>query len=211
MKLKLSYFPFPFWRAEISRVALFMADIEFDNHYVSFDDLRAMKKEGSLPFGQVPILEVDGQLIAQTGAIARFCGKLSGLYPRDNDLEAALIDQFIDAATDITLLFSPTMFEKDQEKKLAARAQIAEKKLPRWLGYLEGQLGHDESGYVVGKRLTMADLTLWRITGWLGSGTLDGIPTDVLEDYPKLQSHFAAIDGLPKIRAWMDGRYPVKN
>ena len=96
MKLKLSYFPFPFWRAEISRVALFMADIEFENHYVSFDELRAMKKDGSLPFGQVPILEVDGQVIAQTGAIARFCGKLGGLYPKDNDLEAALIDQFID-------------------------------------------------------------------------------------------------------------------
>ena len=211
MKLKLSYFPFPFWRAEISRVALFMADIEFENHYVSFDELRAMKKEGSLPFGQVPILEVDGQVIAQTGAIARFCGKLSGLYPRDNDLEAALIDQFIDAATDITMLFSPTMLEKDQEKKLAARAEIAKKKLPRWLGHLEAQLGHDESGYVVGGCLTMADLTLWRITGWLGSGTLDGIPTDVLGGYPKLESHFATIDALPKIREWMDGRYPIKD
>ena len=63
---------------------------------------------------------------------------------------------------------------------------------------------------MVGGRLTMADLTLWRITGWLGSGTLDGIPTDVLGAYPKLESHFATIDALPKIREWMDGRYPVK-
>ena len=32
--------------------------------------------------GQQPLLEVDGKPIAQTGAIARYCGKLSGHYPK---------------------------------------------------------------------------------------------------------------------------------
>ena len=210
MKIKLSYFPVPFWRAEISRVALFMADIDFENDYVSFDTFRELKQSGTLPFGQLPILEVDGEVIAQTGAIARFCGKLSGLYPRDNDLEAAQIDQFIDAATDVTWLFRPTMGIKDKEEKLAMRAEIGEKKLPKWLGRLERLLDKDESPYAVGGKMTLADLTLWRLTAWLNGGILDGLPTTCVEPYTKMQAHFEMMESQPKIRAWMDGRYPVK-
>ena len=35
-----------------------------------------------------PCLEVDGEVIAQSGAIIRYCGKLAGLYP-EADLDAA--------------------------------------------------------------------------------------------------------------------------
>ena len=92
MQLRLSYFKFPFWRAEVSRIALFLGDVPFENHHPSRDEFKKMKAAGELPFGQLPILLVDGQVIAQTGAIARFCGKLSGLYPEDNALHAARVD-----------------------------------------------------------------------------------------------------------------------
>jgi hypothetical protein len=60
---------------------------------------------------------VDGISIAQTGAIARFCGKLGGLYPTDDHVKAARIDQFIDFATDLNILVSNTNIEKDENKK----------------------------------------------------------------------------------------------
>ena len=65
----------------------------------------------NVPFHQLPVLEIDGKIVGQTGAIARFCGKLSDLYPK-NDLLAAKVDQIIDTATDITNLISPTVREK---------------------------------------------------------------------------------------------------
>ena len=34
----------------------------------------------------------------------RYCGKLSGLYPKDDDWAAAKIDEIIDTATDITVI-----------------------------------------------------------------------------------------------------------
>ena len=34
----------------------------------------------------------------------RYCGKQSGLYPRDDDWTAAKIDEIIDTATDITVI-----------------------------------------------------------------------------------------------------------
>ena len=44
---------------------------------VPFEDVRVksldeFKASGKAPFGQAPVLEVDGKLIAQTGAIARY-------------------------------------------------------------------------------------------------------------------------------------------
>ncbi len=69
-----------------------------------------------VPFHQLPVIEVDGKIIGQTGAIARYCGKVSDLYS-DDDFNAAKIDQIIDAATDITNLVSPTIREKDEQKK----------------------------------------------------------------------------------------------
>ena len=38
--------------------------------------------------------------------MSRYCGKLSGLYPINDELLAAKIDQIIDICTDMTVLFS---------------------------------------------------------------------------------------------------------
>tara|TARA_B100001250_G_C19620578_1_gene709174 strand:+ start:617 stop:901 length:285 start_codon:yes stop_codon:yes gene_type:complete len=86
MKLKLIYPNIPFWRAEISRLALFFGGIKFDYYRPSKEEIKKMKSDGTLPFGQFPILQVDEQTIAQTGAIARFCEKNLADYilPRTN-------------------------------------------------------------------------------------------------------------------------------
>ena len=81
MELRLIYPDIPFWRAEASRLALFFGGIEFEDLRPSREEIAKMKTDGTFPFGQFPVLQVDGNTIAQTGAIARFCGKLSGLYP----------------------------------------------------------------------------------------------------------------------------------
>ena len=102
-------------------------------------DLKAFKESGLSPFGQAPILEVDGKVISQTGGIARYCGKLGGFYPKDNDFEAAKIDEIIDTATDITGMIASTLQATMGEKeKLDARAKMATEKLPMYFSALEG-------------------------------------------------------------------------
>ena len=71
-------------------------------------------------------MEVDGKVITQTGAIARYCGKLGGLYPKDDDFSAAKVDEIIDTATDITNLVGPTM-RMGEAEKLEARKVGREK------------------------------------------------------------------------------------
>ena len=164
MKLKLIYPDLPFWRAETSRLALFIGEIEFEDYRPSREEIAIMRTEGVFPFGQFPVLQVDDKTIAQTGAIARFCGKLGGLYPTENDFYAAKVDEVIDLATDITGKIRPSLIEKDPEKRMEMRRELVENVLQNWLGFMETLLEKNgKTGYLVDDSLTVADLAAWRL------------------------------------------------
>ncbi len=204
MHLRLIYFNFPFWRAEVSRLALHLAGIPFEDVRPSRDEFMTLKGSGKLPYGQLPVLEVDGQVLAQSGAIARFCGKLAGLYPNEDAMAAARVDELLETATDITAQFGPSMRVKDPDEKAAMRHKLGTEILPKWLGFLESRLQeNDEKAFFVGPQMTIADLVIWRLNGWLTSGVLDGIPRDLLKDFPGLLAHFRRIDEQPAIADWM--------
>jgi glutathione S-transferase len=205
--IKIYYSHTPFWRAEVLRVSLFIKDIPFEDTRVSREEFVHLIKTGFLPngkrapFHQLPVIEVDGKIIGQTGAIARYCGKVSNLYSDDIFL-AAKIDQIIDAATDITNLVSPTIREKDQIKKMEDRKVLVSKLLPRWFRYLENLLSEDNSTWFV-EKMTIADIAIWRLLGWLTSGIIDGIPTSIVDDFPKLKNIHHQIHTHPKVQEWM--------
>ncbi len=160
-----------------------------------------------MPFHQMPVLVVDGTSIAQTGGIARFCGKLSGLYPTDDHCKAAQIDQFIDFATDLsTIVFSTNQF-KDENQKLAARLELANGPLKRKLGMLERSI-QEGSDWIVPSSISIADIAIWRVLGWFTSGLLDGMPKDLLTDFPKIKRVCLAVDQRLKVQNWMGRTYP---
>ena len=205
--IKIYYSHLPFWRAEVLRVSLFIKDIPFEDIRISREEFVHLIKTGFLPngkrspFHQLPVIEVDNEIIGQTGAIARYCGKVSNLYA-DDMLKAAKIDQIIDAATDITNVVSPTIKEKDPEKKMEDRKVLVNKLLPRWFRYLENLLSEDDSTWFV-EKMTIADIAMWRLLGWLTSGIIDGIPTSVVDDFPKLKNIHHQVHTHPKVQEWM--------
>ena len=205
MKLKLIYPDLPFWRAETSRLALFIGEIEFEDYRPSREEIAKMRTEGVFPFGQFPVLQVDDKTIAQTGAIARFCGKLGGLYPTENDFYAAKVDEVIDLATDITGKIRPSLIEKNPEKRMEMRRELVETVLPNWLGFMETLLEKNgKTGYFVDDSLTVADLAAWRLCGWISSGIIDGIPETILDAFPLLNAHQNHISNLPKVAEWLE-------
>ena len=214
MKITLYYFKIPFWRAEVSRLSLYIGNIPFEDYRIQGDDYDKFKQTGELPnkkiapFKQLPVLEVDGKIFAQTGAIARFCGKLSGLYPKNDDYNAALIDQIIEGAQDINYLVTLSGRDKDTERKKTARNILATRHLPKWFQFLENLLKQNtKSIYFVDSDLTIADLAIWRLLGWLKSGMLDGVPTTILDDYDHLNKLREEIYKNPKVIKWMDEVY----
>ena len=215
MKIRLIYFNIPFWRAEVSRIALYIGDIPFEDVRIKGDDFSYIKENGKMkdgtiiPFRQLPVLEVDGHIIAQTAAIARFCGKLSGLYPIDNSILAGQVDQVIDTATDINLLLRPSMKEEDPIKKLHLRKELSNGDMPKYLNYLEQILMKNKSDqWFVGGKMTIADIAIWRLTGWLTSGIIDGLSKDLLKNSPLLTKLCDDVSNNSKVIKWVKKTYP---
>jgi len=117
----------------------------------------------------------------------------------------------IDCCTDITVAVGGSMREPDADKKMELRKALADETLPRWFGYLEKLLeDNGANSFFVGSSLSIADLAVWRMLGWLTGGVLDGIPPTVAQPFPLLSRHFKSVDQHPKIRVWMDSKYPKK-
>jgi len=205
--IKHYYGDMPFWRAEVSRLALHLGSIPFEDcRSKTTEEKEAFRARA--PLGQVPFLEVDGKLITQTGAIARYCGKQSGLYPRDDDFAAAKIDEIIDTATDMTVAVGSTFRMADAETKMAARAVLADVTFPKYLTALEKIMQDNGStGFYVGDKITIADIAMWRMLGWLKGGIVDGIPTTLLDKYPLVLDSWNKTETHPQIAEWMTKHY----
>ena len=209
---KFIYFNFPFWRAEVGKIALFMGNIEFEDIKVEFDEFARLKKTGNLddgtpiPFHQLPCLVFNGQSIAQTGGIARLCGKLGGIYP-DDYLLAAQTDQFLDFATDITNLVFYTGRDLDEKSKKECRRKISDGELLAKLELLEKNISaHDK--WVIGNQIGLADIAVWRLMGWLSGGILDGIPETILDPFPRIKRLCIAVDSHELVVDWVQKTYP---
>ena len=165
-KLKLTYFDFHGGRGEPARLALAMGGIPFEDDRVTFADWPRRKPE--TPFGAMPLLDVDGKILAQSNAINRYLGKLANLYPTD-PWEAALCDETMEAVEDITNKIAATMFLPDEQKK-SERKVLAEGPIPFYLTALERRLEQHGGRYFAGDRLSVADLKVFMLLRQLRSG-----------------------------------------
>jgi prostaglandin-H2 D-isomerase / glutathione transferase len=188
--LRLRYMEFP-GRAQAIRDTLRIGRIEFVDEHLTLDQFHDCRAAGEFPFGGIPVLIIetrDGtQCVAQSNAILRFAGRLAGLYPVDDPLQALKVDESLDVGEDINGLLEPSLHEQDTERKMAMRRMLAEETLPFWMTCLERLLiANGGTGFIVGNNLTIADLKLYWIIDWLTMGILDGIPTNLIDGFMNL-------------------------
>lgn len=201
--IKLYYYNMPFWRAECVRIGLFLGDVPFEDvRDQKSDDL---KSAGKLTFGAMPVLEVDGKILSQTQAMASYVGKLAGIHPTDPWLDAK-VDECLNGCTDVTSTIGAT-FRLPAEEKVAARKALLEEeggRLRMHLGGLEKLcVENGDCGYAVGESITVADLAIWRLVGWVSSGVIDGIPVDFVSNtFPALSKLVSTVDGNSKVQEW---------
>lgn len=196
---KLTYFDFHGGRGEPARMAFSMAGIPFEDDRVPTGGWE-QRKPGT-PFGALPVLEVDGKTLAQSNAINRYVGRLTGLYPSD-PWQAALCDETMEAVEDVINEIVPSMFLPEDEKK-QQREALAAGPIPAYLAHLQGRLEAHGGRYFADDRLTMADLKVLFLMRQLTSGILDYIPTDLPDRFaPKLLEHASRVRGDAKVAAY---------
>lgn len=202
-KLVLTYFDIDGSRGEVARLAMQLAGIPFEDRRIPRKDWAAVRD--NMPFQSLPILEVDGKVIAQSNTINRYVGKLAGLYPKD-DWNAARVDEVMDAVEDISIMISRTFALEGEAKKLAREA-LAAGSIARFLQQLEARLKAGGGEWFVENRLTVADLKCHLFVRWLKSGMLDHVPADIVDQHaPLLAKHMDRVRSQPKIAAYYAAR-----
>jgi prostaglandin-H2 D-isomerase / glutathione transferase len=198
-KLKLTYFDFHGGRGEPARLALSIGGIPFEDDRVSTSEWPSRKV--NTPFGALPVLEVDGEVMAQSNAITRYVGKLADLYPAD-PWQAALCDEVMEAVEDIGTKIGATFFLPEEQKR-TQRMELAEGPIPFYLTRLEQRLEAHGGRYFAANRLTVADLKVFVWIRHLMSGVLDHVPADLPNRLaPGLVQHYERVKNEPRVTAY---------
>ena len=87
----------------------------------------------------------------------------------DDPWQCAKVDEAINGCTDVTTTIGATFRLPDDEKLPARQALIAEGgRLRMHLGGLEKLCQQNNAcGYVVGDSITVGDIAIWRLCGWI--------------------------------------------
>lgn len=183
--------------AEVSRLMFAIAGQQFED--LRFDSEGWKKEKENTPFGQLPVLEIDGVQYAQSSAIARYLARTFGFYGKD-DLEVFRVDVVLGIYQDIIMYVLKARFEKDETRMAEYIKENREVKMPQFFGMLEKIItSNGNSGHYVGSSTTLADVTIFDLCDKIGE-LVD------LEKYPLVKKNRDMVGANSNIKAWVDKR-----
>ncbi|XP_015672653.1 glutathione S-transferase 3 [Protobothrops mucrosquamatus] len=196
-KPKLTYFNGR-GRMESVRWLLAAAGVEFEEVFLETrEQYLKLIKGGCLLFDQVPLVEMDGLKLVQTKAILNYIAGKYNLLGKDLK-ERAQIDMYVEGTIDLMalILTYPFCSPEQKEKQLAT---INEKAVSRYLPVYEKALEHHKQEFLVGNRLSFADIQLLEAILML-----EEIKADILVPFPQLQAFKARISSIPTIKKFLE-------
>lgn len=202
-RYKLTYFDFDGGRGEPVRIAFHAAGIDFEDHRISFDEF--VKTRSTMRFTCAPVLEIDGNEVTQSNSMLRYVGKMAGLYPAD-DLQALYCDEAMDAVEDLLHQVVRT-FGLEGDELRQARKKLVDGWITTYVKGFAELLARGGGEYFADGRLTVADLKVYMQVRSLRSGTLDHVPTDLVDELaPNLVEHQERIGNDPVVAGYYASR-----
>lgn len=194
-------------RAEPIRWMFAVAKQPYEDIRIKLDQWGAIKAD--YLFGQLPELEVDGKKIYQSQAIMNYLGREFGLAGK-TPLEQAHVIMIAEAYDDGLIKYierlSVTLDPKKQEE---AFKKYVNETLPFYLSKFEQLISVNNNGgdgYIVGKELTYADLTVVFFCDELEHAF--GFKAN-LDKYPKLAALVDRVEANEGLAAWLAERPPL--
>eukprot|EP00842_Homolaphlyctis_polyrhiza_P000523 jgi/Hompol1/1471/HPOL_000347-RA len=201
-KLKLTYFKSR-GRGEACRLALYIAEIPFEDERI--DGAAWPKLKPFTPLGQLPVLTInDTDKIAQSGAILRYAGALGGLYPKDDALRCARIDQIVFHVEDIMNAMIPLMSpSEDLAAHIKLLKQISEIQLPPLFASLNRLITkHGNGTWSVGNSITIADVVVYLMIAAIKTSLFEGLSSEVADKHTAILGVFFSACNHPRIAEW---------
>lgn len=191
---------FVYWglnaRAQMSMLMLRSANVE----YIWDTDMANTWPEPKhrMPFGQLPVLFHNDLVVAQSGSIARYCAKLSNIWP-ENIKDNVRADMLMEQAEDIFTLFAKAKYAGDENAERKAWEEVKSTKLPVKLNSLVKLLS--DKKYFSGNTYNAGDVAIFSTMFLMVQAGLG----DMLSQYPTLQSHYDSVMELGSIKAFVEG------
>jgi glutathione S-transferase len=175
MRYELYYWPEIQGRGEFIRLALEEASANYvdvargrGGEAKMFAVMESVRQRQP-PFAP-PFLKAGNLLIAQTANILLFIGRRHGLAPKSeagtlwvHQLELTITDFLVEIHDTHHPIGSGLYYEEQQREAKRRTQDFLKNRAPKFLGYFEGVLARNKSGFAVGGRLTTPDLSLFQI------------------------------------------------
>ncbi|KAL4084600.1 hypothetical protein QTP88_027533 [Uroleucon formosanum] len=197
MTYKLTYFNFTALGEPI-RFLLSYLDIDFEDNRIEVEQWPSVKP--TIPYGKLPLLEIDGKVLNQSTAICRYLAKKANLAGSD-DFESLLIDIAVDNFQDFRLNIISYWYESNEESKAAKYVKLVDETIPYYMERFEN-IVVENNGYFVNGKLSWADLFFIGILDYLKFRA----EIDLLNDRPNLQALREKVLAVPKIKSWIEKR-----
>ena len=220
MRYELFYWPSIQGRGEFVRLALEESGADYVDvarvrgHGLGLDAMLRLMEGPALarpPFAP-PFLRAGRQVIAQTANILHFLGPRLGLVPGAevtrlwaHQLQLTVEDLVVDVH-DTHHPVAMNLYYQDQKREARRRAQFfTSERAPELLGYFESVLQRNpgQRGYMVGRRLSYVDLSMFQIL----SGLRYAFPKMMARLEPGIPGLVALHERVllrPHVRAYLD-------
>jgi len=199
--VKLTYFEST-GRAELSRILLAYGGVRYTDERVPRSSFPGLKPQ--LPYGQLPVLTVDGVTISQSITIARYLAKEVGLTGT-TAIHAAQADEMVDAQIDVMNKGVPAFLEQDPEKKQEMMAKHSAEVM-EYFTMMEKKLEERGGQFFVANTLTWADIALYAYLDVMSEMTGPEAVAGMLGQCPKITDLRARIGKLPNVEKWIQNR-----
>jgi len=205
-------------KGETARQILAFAGVPFDDVRVTEEEWPAIKP--STPFGQMPVLEVDGKALAQSHAINRYLARQFGLAG-SNEWESAQIDALSDGMDEMRkylehnwtswaggqllehlrktyhgLVFDRSPAEK-QEWLKKAMEEFFKPRLQRF----ETFLLENRTGYFVDSKISSFDIEFAETLS-----QFEELMPGILGHFKELSEFVTKIHSHPNLKKWIENR-----
>ncbi|XP_002817048.2 glutathione S-transferase A1 [Pongo abelii] len=191
-------------RMESTRWLLAAAGVEFEEKLMkSAEDLDKLRNDGYLMFQQVPMVEIDGMKLVQTRAILNYIASKYNLYGKDIK-ERALIDMYTEGIADLgeMILLLPICPPEEKDAKIAL---IKEKIINRYFPAFEKVLKSHGQDYLVGNKLSRADIHLVELLYYV-----EELDSSLISSFPLLKALKTRISNLPTVKKFLQPGSPRK-